>query len=51
MGLQPQVREDPLDHRRFGDGRNDLQLAAAVRAVFEVDLEDPTEQPDPGETL
>ena len=38
-GLQSQVREDPLDHRRFEDGRDDLQLAAAVRAVLQVDLE------------
>ena len=38
-GLQPQVRKDPLDHRRFENGRNDLQLATAVWAVFEVDLE------------
>ena len=38
-GLQPQVRKDPLDHRRFDDGRNDLQLATAVRAVLQVDLE------------
>jgi hypothetical protein len=26
------------------DHRNDFQLAAAVRAVFQVDLEDPLEQ-------
>ena len=37
--LQSQVREDPLDHRRFQDRRNDLQLTAAVRAVRQVDLE------------
>ena len=28
-----------LDHRRFQDRRNDLQLTAAVRAVLQVDLE------------
>ena len=38
-GLQAQVREDLLDHRRFQDGGDDLQLAAAVRAVLQVDLE------------
>ena len=38
-GLQPQVRKDPLDHRRFDDGRNDLQLATAVWAVLQIDLE------------
>jgi hypothetical protein len=26
-GLQTQVREDHLDHRRLQDGRDDLQLA------------------------
>ena len=44
-GLQPQVRKDPLDHRRFGDGRNDLQLATAVWAVLQVDLEHRLKQP------
>ena len=29
------MREDPLDHRRFDDGRNDLQLAAAVWGVLD----------------
>ena len=38
-GLQPQVRKDPLDHGRLQDGGDDLELAAAIRAVFEVDLE------------
>ena len=33
------MREDPLDHRRFEDGGcDDLELAAAVRAVLQVDL-------------
>jgi hypothetical protein len=41
--LQPQVHKDPLDHRRFESDRDDLELAAAVRAVFEFDLEEPTE--------
>ena len=48
--LQPQVREDPLDHRRFKDGRDDLELLTAVRAVFEIDLEALAEQSDHGET-
>ena len=38
-GLQPQVREDLLDHRLLQDGRNDLQLGAAVRAVLQVEVE------------
>ena len=46
-GLQAQVREDLLDDRRLQDRSDDLQLAAAVRAVLEVDLEDPFEQPGP----
>jgi len=37
--LQAQVREDLLDHRLLKDRRDDLQLAAAVRAVRHVDLE------------
>jgi hypothetical protein len=31
------MREDPDDHRRLLDGGDDLQLAAALRAVFEGD--------------
>ena len=38
-GLQSQVREDLLDHRLLQDCRNDLQLAAAVRAVLQVEVE------------
>jgi putative colanic acid biosynthesis UDP-glucose lipid carrier transferase len=33
------VREDLLDHRLLQDRRNDLELAAAVRTVLQVDLE------------
>ena len=47
---QPQVREDPLDHVHFEDGGDDLELAAAMRAVLEVDLVHALEQPGPGET-
>ena len=46
-GLQAQVCEDPLDHRRFEDRRDDRGLAAAVRAVLEVALEYALEQPGP----
>ena len=48
-GLQPKMRKDLLDHWRFQDRRNDLQLAAAVRAVLQVDLEDALEQLDPAQ--
>ncbi|MBA2721838.1 MAG: hypothetical protein H0U56_02840 [Methylibium sp.] len=44
LGLQAQVREGPFDHRRIEDRREDLELTTAVRAVLEVDLEDPLEQ-------
>jgi hypothetical protein len=34
------VHEDPLDHRRFQDRRDDLELpGAAVRAMLQVDVE------------
>ena len=39
------MAEDLDDHRRIFDGGDDLQSAAAVRAVFDVDVEDPFEQP------
>ena len=38
-GLQSQMRQDALDYRRFEDGGDDLELATAVRAVLDVDLE------------
>ena len=41
--MQTQVREDLLDHRLFEERCDDLQLAAAVRAMRHVDLEDPLE--------
>jgi hypothetical protein len=37
---QAQVAEDFDDHRRVFDGSDDLQSAAAVGAVFDVDVED-----------
>jgi hypothetical protein len=39
------MAEDFDNHRRIFDGGDDLQGAAAVRAVFDVDVEDPFEQP------
>jgi hypothetical protein len=39
--------EDPEDHWRIFDGGDDLQGAGAVRAVVDVDIEDPFEQPGP----
>jgi hypothetical protein len=42
---QTEVSEDLLDHRLLQDRRNDLQLAAAVRAVLLVDVKDVLEQP------
>ena len=39
--------EDFDNHRRIFDGGDDLQAAAAVQAVFDVDVEDPFEQPAP----
>jgi len=41
--------EDALDHRWLDDGGDDLERAAAVRAVFEVEREDTLEQPGPTE--
>ena len=38
LALQSQVREDPLDHRRFEDGGDDFELATAVRAALEAIL-------------
>ena len=41
------MREDPDYHRRLLDGGDDLQLAATLRAVFEVDSENALEQARP----
>ena len=49
LGAQTQVREDPLDHRLFQDGRDDLHLAAAVRAVLQVEIEHALEQLAPAQ--
>jgi hypothetical protein len=46
-GLQTQVREDLVDDWLLQDGCDDLQLATAVRAVLEVQIEDALEQPRP----
>ena len=48
-GLQPQMREDPRDHRCLQDGGNDLELTTAVRAVVDVDLKHALEQPGPAD--
>ena len=41
---QAQMREELDYHRRFLDSHDDLQLAAALRAAFEVDIKYPLEQ-------
>ncbi len=38
------MREDPDYHRRLLDGGDDRQVAAALLAVFEVDIEHAPEQ-------
>ena len=45
--MQTQVGEDLLDHRLFQDRGDDLQFTAAVRAVLQVEVEHPLEQPSP----
>ena len=42
--LQSQVREDLLDHRLLKNRRDDLQLATAVRAALQVEIEHPPER-------
>jgi len=44
-GTRAQMGEDYDNHRRIFDGGHDLQSAAAVGAVFNVNAEDPFEQP------
>ena len=41
------MAEDFDNHRRILNGGDDLQAAAAVGAVFNVDVEDPFEQSGP----
>jgi hypothetical protein len=41
------MAEDFDNHRRIFDGGDDLQCAATIRAVFDVNVEDPFEQPGP----
>ena len=41
------MAEDFDNHRRIFDRSDDLQSAAAVRAVFDVNVEDPFEQSGP----
>ena len=49
VGLQTQIHEDLLDDRLLEDRRDDLQLAAAVRAVRHVDFERALEQLGPAQ--
>jgi len=46
-GLQSELVEDALDHRRLQDGSDDVQLTAVVWQVLKVDLERALEQPGP----
>ena len=46
-GGQAEVREDLGDHGGVYDAGNELQGAAALRALLDVDLEYPLEQPGP----
>ena len=48
-GLKTQVHEVLLAHRLRQNRRDYLQFATAVRAVFQVDLEDPLEQLGPAQ--
>jgi hypothetical protein len=48
-GGQPEVREDLGDHGGIFDGGDELQGAAALRALLDVDLEYPLEQPGPAQ--
>ena len=41
------MREYPDNHRRLLDSGDDLQVAATLRAVFEVDVEHALEQARP----
>ena len=43
------MRKDLLDHRLLQDRRDDPRLAAAVRAVLQVEIEHPLEQLDPAQ--
>jgi hypothetical protein len=48
-GGQAEVREDLGDHGGIFDGGDELQGAAALRALLDVDLEYPLEQPGPAQ--
>ena len=52
LWIDPQVSQDLLDRRPLQDGRDDLQFpGAAVRAVLQVDVKDPLEQPRPADAV
>jgi hypothetical protein len=36
--------QDALDHRRIDDGSDDLELAATVRAMLQMEVEDALER-------
>jgi hypothetical protein len=48
-GGQAEVGEDLGDHGGIFDGGDELQGAAALRALLDVDLEHPLEQPGPAQ--
>ena len=43
------MSENPGNHGGLFDGGDDFQGAATVGAVFEVDIEDPFEEPGPAQ--
>ena len=43
------MREDLLDHRLLQNGRNDLQRAAAVQAVLQLEVKHALEQLGPAQ--
>ena len=45
--LQAQMAEDPLDHGRLENCRNDPKPAAAVQAMLKIEIKDPLEQARP----
>ena len=50
LRLQPEVGEDPLDHRLFQDCGEDLQLpVAAIRAMLHANDDDPFDQVGPAD--
>ena len=50
-GLESKMRKDRLDRRRFQDRQDDLQIAAAARAVLQVEIDHALEQLGPAHQL